>query len=71
MRRNARQVDLFPGAAIGQRRYVSPEPAALYGAVVKLRKRGATVYRAGKLHKVDGKLRTDLELKRLAALCRN
>lgn len=70
MRRNRKQADLFPGAAIGQRRYVTPEPADLYRAIVRLREAGAEVYRAGKLHKVNGCLRTDYELKRLAGACR-
>lgn len=54
-----------------QPRYVKPEPAALYQAVLTLRKKGHKVYRSGRrAHTVDGcYVPTDwlLELARVAA----
>jgi len=45
---------------------VQREDAALYRAVETLRAAGRRVYRAGALHRVDGRLLTTAELLRLA-----
>lgn len=69
MKKNrAKQPELFEAGP--QRRFVSAEARDLYAAVVKLRTFGARVWRAGKLHKVNGSLLSDQELKARAAALR-
>ena len=67
MSRHIRPVQKPLFATVEQPRNVKPEPAALYAAVVALRKHGRCVYRAGRHeHIVDGHTVGDVQLAAMA-----
>jgi len=66
-------LDLAPQPRIrhGRHAAATPENEGVYEAIMKLRRAGVSVYRAGALHKVDGRLLTTSEMIKTADFKQN